>query len=361
MKIVQIIARVNQGGTANWLNILVTELRSRGEDVQLYAGLVSNGEKEDETFSEVGGIRILSLGRKISLVNDLRAILEIRRVLKTQCPEIVNTHTAKAGMIGRLASVGLSCKVIHTYHGHLLYGYFSPAKTKLIIEIEKFLGRFTNAYIFVGEKVRQDLLAKGIGVGKPYRVILPAIDFAKFQNHEDEVDLSDPNSEHTFRVGWLGRLTAIKRVDRVLDLAKTLPSVEFLIGGDGEALGQELGPIPPNVRFLGWIKPEDFWNQCDVGILTSDNEGLPTSLIEAAISGVPVVSFNVGSTSEIIVEGETGFLVNNLTEMRSRIIQFEEDRTLINSFGSNARTRGIQRFGKENFLNGHLQIYLSNI
>lgn len=357
MKVFQLIARVNKGGTANWLDVLVAQLRANGDSVELFAGFVSEGEREDEVFDKVGGIRISKMGRKISLLGDIQAIFEFRRILKREKPEVLNTHTAKAGLIGRIAAVGLKSKVVHTFHGHLLYGYFSPFKTALIISLERFLNRFTDGYVFVGEKVRLDLLSKGIGKGKPYKVILPAIEFSKFTESSPAGYKDTFESNHTLVVGWLGRLTTIKRVDRVISLAKMLPEVEFLVGGTGEINTGSFKETTKNVKFLGWVRPETFWDKCDLGILTSDNEGLPTSLIEAAVSGLPVISFDVGSVSEIINDGETGYLVKNLDQMKARIQELSVDRKSLLILGENARISAISKFDKSTFLRAHADIY----
>ena len=356
MKVIQLIARVNQGGTANWLRMLVSQLRENGDIAELLAGFTSYGESEDNSFADLHGIRISTLGRNISYLSDFRAIIEVRKIIKEKTPDILNTHTAKAGLIGRIAAIGLSCKVVHTYHGHLLYGYFSPGKTKLLKFTERLMTIFTDGYIFVGEKVRLELLAESIGKGKPYKVILPAIEISEF-SETFQLRESYIASDHNFTVGWLGRITGIKRLDRVLDLARMLPDIQFIVGGEGDIALDERYINQENIKFLGWVSPTTFWNQCDLGILTSDNEGIPTSLIEAAVSGVPVISYDVGSVSEIINDGETGYLVNDLNQMRAKILELSDDRKSLLILGENARISAISKFDKNSFLRAHADIY----
>jgi glycosyltransferase involved in cell wall biosynthesis len=318
---------------------------------------VSDAESEDDVFAEVGGIRVSNLGRKISILGDIQSIFEFRRALRQIRPDVLNTHTAKAGLIGRVAAIGLDCKVVHTFHGHLLYGYFSPFKTALVIRLERFLNRFTDGYIFVGEKVRLDLLSRGIGNGKPYQVILPAIDFSKFNVIKSQKLLASSGEDGQLVVGWLGRLTPIKRVDRVISLAKMLPEVEFIIGGSGDINPVDFKEITKNIEFIGWISPENFWNRCDIGILTSDNEGVPTSLIEAAASGIPVISYDVGSVSEIIQDRATGFLVKDLQQMKDKISELSSDRANLLKMGELAHQIAVSRFDKSTFLRAHNAIY----
>ena len=232
MKIFQVIARVNQGGTARWLEALVLELRSEGHEVSLFAGSVQENEIEDKCFQDLGGKRVSGLGRSVNLISDIKAILIIRSAIKNEAPDVINTHTAKAGVIGRIAAIWTGIKVVHTFHGHLLYGYFPPHKTKIVILIEKFLARFTDQIIAVGSQVKEDLLAAKIGSESQYFVISPAIPFPTFYSKIDaRRTLGVENN--TKVIGWLGRLTAIKRPDRVIELAKCHPSITFVIGGTG--------------------------------------------------------------------------------------------------------------------------------
>ena len=261
MRVVQLIARVNRGGTANWINLLVSGLRERGNEVHLLAGFVAENELEDPCFTSLGGKRLENLGRSLSLLGDLRTLFEIRNFLREISPDVINTHTAKAGVLGRLAAIGLNIKVVHTFHGHLLFGYFSKIKTVAIICVERILDKVTDRYISVGEKVRDDLLGAGIGKAKKYSVIVPGVeDFELWDSNILRERMKIQSQEIV--VGWLGRLTQIKRPDRVLELAMLFPNVIFLIGGEGE-LGPKLKEdATANVRFAGWTTPGEFWPAC---------------------------------------------------------------------------------------------------
>ena len=158
-------------------------------------------------------------------------------------------------------------------------------------------------------------------------------------------------------VGWLGRLTAIKRPDRVIKLAKHFPSVTFIIGGDGD-LHQEISSIlPKNVKMMGWISPEIFWPSCDIALLTSDNEGLPTALIEAGLAGLPAIAENVGSVSEIVRDGTTGILVKGEAERISALTKLLADEDLSSRMGISAQKYCESHFGASSFTSAHLRVY----
>lgn len=356
MKIFQVIARVNQGGTARWLETLILELRSAGHEVSLFAGSVQENETEDKCFQDLGGRRVSGLGRSVNLLSDAKAIFIIRSAIKNDAPDVINTHTAKAGVIGRIAAIGTGIKVVHTFHGHLLYGYFSPQKTKIITLIEKFLARFTDQIIAVGSQVKEDLLAAKVGSESQYFVIPPAITTPTFHSKFDSRrTLGIENSAVV--IGWLGRLTAIKRPDRVIELAKFYPSITFVIGGTGELFQEISNSNPGNIKMLGWVQPEIFWPSCDIALLTSDNEGLPTALIEAGLAGLPTIAENVGSVSEIIKDGITGILVRGDTERIAAINRLFTDSDLSSQMGISALEYCKSHFGVQSFLSAHLMVY----
>jgi glycosyltransferase involved in cell wall biosynthesis len=273
---------------------------------------------------------------------------------------LINTHTAKAGAIGRIAAIGLETKVVHTFHGHLLYGYFSPPKTKLIILIEKFLALISDALIAVGQKTKVELVGAGVTKSEKMFSIAPAV--KKVPNssaHSLRQALEIKESE--FVVGWLGRLTQIKRPDRVIELADALPKISFLIGGQGELQETLERNLPSNVRLIGWVEPFDFWPICNVALLTSDNEGMPTALIEAALCGIPVVAESVGSVSEIVQPGVNGYLVSNFEERLSALVELQEDLSKRQKLGAGSSESSEKNFSIERFISEHEAIYNKSI
>jgi glycosyltransferase involved in cell wall biosynthesis len=360
MKVIQIIARMNQGGTSRWIENLVLGLRQKGHTVVLLSGNVESNEIEDPIFIKLDGVRIAGLGRSVSLLGDLKSILKIRSLIKSEKPDLINTHTAKAGAIGRIAAIGLKTKVVHTFHGHLLYGYFSPLKTKLIINIEKFLALISDALIAVGQKTKVELIGAGVTKSEKMFSIAPAVK-KELNSNTHSLRQAFEIKDSEFIVGWLGRLTQIKRPDRVIELANALPKISFLIGGQGELQETLERNLPSNVRLIGWVEPFDFWPICDVALLTSDNEGMPTALIEAALCGIPIVAEGVGSVSEIVHPGVNGYLVSNFDERLNAIVELQEDAVRRQKLGAGSSESSEKNFSIERFISEHESIYNSVI
>ena len=359
MKILHVIARVNRGGTARWLDELITGLRPEGHEVLLAAGHVQAGEIEDQIFQELSGHRIESLGRSVSMFSDLKSLVEVRKYILECKPDLINTHTAKAGLIGRLAAASILKNrpaIIHTYHGHLLYGYFPKWKSKILILIEKFLALLSDVLIAAGDKVKSDLIDAGIGQEDQYFVARPGIKILDIGPKEQiRTRLGLPCGE--IIVGWLGRLAPIKRPDRVIRLAKVFKEITFLIGGDGELLSTLKKDLPINVKLLGWTRPEEIWAVSDIALLTSDNEAQPISLIEAGLAGLPVVAENVGSVSEVVNSEVTGLLVTNQTERIDALKRLLVSSELRKTMGSAGKKYCEEKFGPRQFIDSHLNAY----
>ena len=359
MRVMQIITRVNRGGTARWIEVLTTGLAEHNIDSDLVAGIVQKDEIEDPAFEKFHGIRINGLGRNVSLFADLRALIEIRRKIVKHSPDVVNTHTSKAGALGRLAAFSLGRNrpaVVHTFHGHLLYGYFSPLKRKLLVLIERFLSHMTDIYISSGSIVRDDLIAAGVGTESEYIVVKPGIpDLIKVSR--SEVRTKFEISESAVVVGWLGRMVEIKRPDRALEVARLNPEIIFLIAGDGELLQDLKVSAPTNVIFSGWSTPEEIWAASDIALLTSENEAQPISLVEAGYAGLPCVALGVGSVSEVIENGNTGYVAKDVNALSNYISELAVDLDKRTRFGENARKKMLQEFSVDAFISGHITAY----
>lgn len=314
VRVLRIIARMNVGGPAWQVSVLTRGLDDH--ETLLLAGQV---EPDEADFVELRDPtlpirRVSVLGRAVRLGDDLRALAEIRRVIREFQPDIVHTHTTKAGLLGRLAAI--SCRVpvvVHTFHGHVLHGYFRPVVSRAIRVIESLLARRTTALVSVGSRVRDELVAAGIGRPEQYTVVPPGV-----------MAIADVNGGAARRrfglpedrpvVLFVGRLTAVKRVDRLLEameiVRRRMPEVILAVAGEGELFDEArrlAEPAGEAVRFLGW-QPDlgSLYAVADLVVLTSDNEGMPVTLIEAAMAGVPGVTTDVGSAREVIVDGMTG-------------------------------------------------------
>lgn len=345
---------MNQGGTANWLEALVNGLRIHGDEVFLCAGFVESNEIEDNIFQSLNGYRIRSLKRNSNITANLKSILEIRRLIKKIEPDILNTHTGKAGFLGRIAALGLNVQVVHTYHGHLLYGYFGPLKTKLIILCEKLMNRLTDHFIAVGLKVKDELIGSGIGDESRFTVIYPAIEKPeRYQNFGKKPH--QINKKIT--VGWLGRLERIKNPEMVMQAARFFPNINFKIGGSGTLESELCKFNGSNLILEGWVSSEKFWKECDLALLTSRNEGIPTSLIEASFAKLPIIATNVGSVTEVFDNKYGGFLIENEIDLFKAISFFIESPEKIELFGEANFNYASNKFSVERFLDAHLLIY----
>jgi glycosyltransferase involved in cell wall biosynthesis len=297
---------------------------------------------------------IPSLGREISPKSDLQTLRQVLRLMRREKPHIVHTHTAKAGFVGRLAArIARVPVVVHTFHGNVFKGYFSPRKTKLFIAIEKNLARSTDAIIVLSEQQRDEILGLGIGRPEQYRVIPLGLDLSPFLQSENlrgqlrqELQVGEAPL-----IGIVARLVPIKAIHLLLEAAvqvlKTHPQAVFLIVGDGE-LRTELEQqarnldIQNNVRFLGFRSDlPRLYADFDVSVLCSLNEGLPVAVIESLASARPVVATNVGGVADLIKHQETGWLcpsqdVNALAEGIRFVL---EDPTQAAQWGKAGRER----------------------
>lgn len=368
-KVFQIIARMNVGGPAVIVADLMRGLDASKFEQTLITGYCADNEADylETVATDVTATRINGLGRSISPMADLRAFLSLVAMIRREKPDVVHTHTAKAGVIGRLATIlaGSDAKRVHTFHGHLLHGYFSGWKTQLVIAIEKFLATKTDVLIAVGNQVKEDLLAAGIGEPSQYKVFFPGLptpeDFdATIARAELGLDASKVYCT------FVGRLTQIKRPDRLLDVAAACVAreldVHFLVAGEGElfetskarAIKEEL-PI----TFLGWRSDIDrLFAASDIAILTSDNEGIPLTLIQAAFAGIPIVAPRVGSIADIVIDGETGFLTSTQAgAMASALSALVTDEDLRYDLGSMGKAHAHKYFSLQKSLADHASLY----
>ena len=369
VKVIQIIARMNVGGPAVIVADLMRSIDSSKVEQVLITGYCDSDEADylETVATDIKATRIAGLGRSISLVSDIRAFFALVAMIKKIAPDVIHTHTAKAGVLGRLAAIlaGRKTKRVHTFHGHLLHGYFSDWKVKLVIAIEKFLAKRTDVLVAVGNQVKEDLLAAGIGKSDQYRVFFPGLvepkkiskDVARQQFAMDAGDIY---------VAYVGRMTAIKRPDRLLNTAaeiktRNLP-VKFIVAGEGDLFeatkhDSERRELP--VTFLGWRKDIGaLFAASDIAILTSDNEGIPLTLIQAAQASLPIVATDVGSISDIVVHEVNGYLVDSEPAALADALQkLAIDPVLRQIMGDAGRERTSRYFSLEKMCADHTELY----
>ena len=371
VKVMQIIARMNVGGPA----VIVAELM-RGLDKSAFEQILVTGycdENEadylDTVATDIKATRIAGLGRSVSLFADLKAFFGLVSLIRKYKPDVIHTHTAKAGVLGRLASIlaGRGAVRVHTFHGHLLHGYFSTALTKLVILIEKFFAARTSVLIAIGTKVRDDLVAAGIGRANKYRVFFPGLPAPKAIAKATAQNALGISSE-TLYITFVGRLTQIKRPDRLLDVAAECKArcldLRFLVAGEGELFESSKARCQReqlNVTFFGWRNDIDqIFAASDIAILTSDNEGIPLTLIQAAQAGLPIVATNVGSISDIVINESTGYLTEvSAQAMADAIEKLVRDAQLRKMMGEAGKARAAQYFSLDRMIKDHSDLYRS--
>jgi glycosyltransferase involved in cell wall biosynthesis len=369
VKVVQIIARMNVGGPAVIVADLMRSIDSSKVEQVLITGYCDSNEADylETVATDIKATRIAGLGRSVSVVSDIRAFFALVAMIKKIAPDVIHTHTAKAGVLGRLAAIlaGRSAKRVHTFHGHLLHGYFSGWKVKLVIAIEKFLAKRTDVLVAVGNQVKEDLLAAGIGKSDQYRVFFPGLVEPKKISKDVARQQFEMEAGEIY-VAYVGRMTAIKRPDRLLNTAaeiktRNLP-VKFIVAGEGdlfEATKSDCERRDLPVQFLGWRKDIGaLFAASDIAILTSDNEGIPLTLIQAAQASLPMVATDVGSISDIVVHEVNGYLVDSEPAALADALQkLAIDPVLRQIMGDAGRERTSRYFSLEKMCADHTELY----
>ena len=370
IKVLRIIARMNVGGPAVQVSGLMRGFDTQAFEQELLTGFCAADEADYlvKVAVDVTAIRIDGLGRSIKPRADLTAMFAIIKEIRRFKPDVIHTHTAKAGVVGRIASIlsGKKSVRVHTFHGHLLHGYFGAGKTKLVILIEKFLALFTHQLLAVGKKVQDDLITAGIGNSKKFAVMPPGLQLVHVPSKSDarqELGLD----QNEIYCAFIGRITQIKRPDRFLDVAAKTKAdnvkVHFIVAGAGELFQECQDRVATEnlpVTFLGWREDiEVVLAAADFVILTSDNEGTPLSLIQAGMVGIPVVTTNVGSTNEIVVDGKTGLLTDlSVDQLANAVTKLATDSDLRAQMGAAGKEYTMTRYGVARLVKDHQDLYL---
>lgn len=370
----RIITRLNVGGPAIQATRLTAALVPAGYSTRLVHGRLGTGEGDMSYRLEPGAdaTYMASLQRQISPLDDLRTLVRLVGELRAFRPDIVHTHTAKAGLLGRMAAAiynstrGSSprARVVHTYHGHVLDGYFRPLVSRTFIALERLLARVSDELVAISPTIRQELVATyRIGRDRQYRVIPLGFDLAPFAaidgaaRQRAREALAIPADRIV--VTTVGRLTPIKQPQTFLEMIATLekrhPQIIAVIAGDGElreqlvAVARRLG-IADRVRWLGWQRDlVPVYGASDVFVLTSRNEGTPVAVIEAMASGVPVVSTAVGGVGDVIDSADVGLLApfGDVPALAAHVERLIGDAALGARLAAGGRARVLATYGIE--------------
>jgi glycosyltransferase involved in cell wall biosynthesis len=371
IKVLRIIARLNIGGPAIHTILLTEELDKNRFETVLVCGTPEASEGDMLYLAEEKGVRpiiVPELGRSLNIRSDFIAFWKLFCLIKKEKPDIIHTHTAKAGTLGRLAGmlfkftcvlqpVSCNLKLVHTFHGHVLHSYFGRIKSVLFIRIERFLAVFTDKIIAVSENLRRELIKLKIAGPDKIVTVSLGLELERYLKIENNGLV---NREY-ISIGIIGRLVPVKNHKMFLDAIKRLKDilgfdqrVKFLIVGDGhlrpelESYAERLG-VRQDGAFSGWVKDlQKVYADLDIVALTSLNEGTPVALIEAQAAARPCVATAVGGVRDVIEDGRSGLLVapGDTKKFTEALIKLLNNPALRRTMGTYGRERVRSRFNK---------------
>ena len=401
IRILRLIARLNIGGPAIQAITLSSELPRDQYQTLLVCGRLSSGEGDMTYLALDQGVHrfdIKELGRNISLLDDLKSLFIIRKIIKRFKPDILHTHTAKAGTLGRLAALSLrtsrltskNIRVFHTFHGHTFHSYFNALKTFIFIQVERFLARFTDRIIVVSEQQKNDICDTfKIADEKKVQIIRLGFDLSAYGKIATNRRTYSPDSNTCinsgpFRVGIVGRLAAVKNHILLFEAIHYLRAwakidkFRFIIVGDGElktklvAEANKLN-VSEAITFYGWRKNMSaVYTQLDAVVLTSKNEGTPVAIIEAMAASRPVVATAVGGVPDLIGNvvgkkadgfqiGERGLILpsGNAEALAAALLFVMENQNELKPTIRRAKAFVLANFSKQRLLNDIQTLYES--
>ena len=360
MRIARVLTRLNLGGPARQVLASDPLLVERGHSVRVYAGQPEAGEGdlfEEARRRGLDVVRVPGLKRGVAPASDWRASRALRRALREQAPDVLHTHASKAGTLGRMAArdlAGTAC--VHTFHGHVLEGYFPAAVSQRLIAHERRLARRSDRIVAVSHATAEDLLRLEVAQAEQLVVVPPGIDLGGLLALERS-DQAGPlrrlcgAGPEDYVVGVIGRLAAVKQPEVALEVFATLAArhahLHLVYVGDGSerrSLERAIGELPPGVaeraHMLGAREEmAPVLGELDCVLSSSHSEGLPVAMIEAAAAGLPVVSTAVGGVPEVVAHERTGLLGEDATELAFHLDALVADPELGRAMGARARLR----------------------
>ena len=377
LKIVRIIARLNVGGPARQACLLHERLRPEFETV-LVTGHPDKGE-EDMSYllsSEEGVEWVDSMSRPVRIFSDLRSLVAIYRILRREKPDVVHTHTAKAGALGRVAAVMARVPVrIHTFHGHVFAGYFGRFKTWIYLTIERTLARFTTRIVTVSEGQAAELAEEyRVAPRSTIQVIRNGFEWQETSRPREEVRAELNLKRDQMAVLWMGRMVPIKGLELLADVVRAAAKdnqLMFVIAGDGPERNQFEQRVAGcgNARMTGWQRDvAPLLKACDAVLLTSVNEGTPTALIEAMLASRPFIATDAGGSAELAVEltpgvggtqqGANGFIAEQRADAIVECLRrLARDPALRGAMGERGREHALKNWGGGRLVNEIKQLY----
>ncbi len=384
MKILHIITRLDKGGSAENV-LLCCEYFSKKNDFEVV--LIYGGKTKLNLDFKNYYVKFLQ--REISLINDIIAFFEILKIVIKEKPDIVHTHSSKAGFIGRWATYfsskfkvkGLKTKIVHTPHGHIFYGYYNKFITSFFVFFEMITAKITDKLIALTEGEKNESLSFGVGKKEQWVVIPSGVDYSlKFRVQSSELKEKLGISKNSIIVGTVARLEPIKGIKYFVESAKVVVSfyyrylksptcyllapIYFLIVGDGSErkfLEERVEKLGMKDRFIFTGMRDDVVDLIsimDIYVQPSINEGMGKTIVLAELLGKPVVATNVQGIPSVVIDNETGFLVppRDPQKLANAIIKLIENKTLREKMGQSAKVwvnkivDGYPQFSKERML-----------
>lgn len=372
VRLVRVIARLNVGGPALHTVLLTAGLRP-GIETTLATGRVATGESEATDLLarfDVQPVRIPGLGRSLSPVDDVRAFASLLGLMRRVRPDVVHTHTAKAGALGRLAArVAGVPRVVHTFHGHVFEGYFGDTGSRAAVAAERLLARMTDRVVAVSDEVGRDLVERFRVVPREKLAVvpvgLPLGELLGCESRRGALRRELALAADAPVVAFVGRLVAVKEPHLALDawklVRREIPDATLVVVGDGDLAPSLRARRDDGVVFLGWRRDlATILADTDLALLTSRNEGTPVALVEAAAAGVPAVATRVGGVPSVVLDGVTGVLVppGDAAALASAVVGLLRDAPRRRAMGAAARDRAVLRWSDERLVADLRELYV---
>jgi glycosyltransferase involved in cell wall biosynthesis len=379
IRVLRVIARLNMGGPAIHVANLAAGLETRGYHTTLVAGSLARGEDSMAFVAERLGVEVVDIPdmqREVAPFHDVRSIRRLTALMRAERPHILHTHTAKAGALARAAALAAGRArppiVVHTFHGHVLKGYFGRGRTAFFKQVERSLARYSDVLVAVSPEVRDELVEHGVAPMEKFTVIrlgIPLADRLGDASAGLDYRVLYGIPQDAFVVGWVGRMTGVKDTDAVLEILRAtrerdIDAVLCMVG-DGpdrerlEQVAHDLG-IARSTYFVGYQTDiAGYYRLFDAFVLPSVNEGTPVSAIEALASGTPVVATRVGGVPDVVTDGVDGFLVppRDTEAAADRLAQLARDPELRARLGETGRANAQARYSVERLVDDVDRLY----
>ena len=388
LNVIRVIARLNVGGPARHVVLLNQGLDAKGHRTLLVHGSTAPYEASlEQTIrsSEIRSLKLQYLGPSLAILGDLFTLLALVRLIFREAPDVVHTHTAKAGVLGRLAALVFNatrprnrrCLVVHTFHGHVLRGYFHPIVERLVRTVERSLARFTDWIVTISPSQRRDIVEQ-FRVAKAAQTIVIPLGLSLGPLLRLEAGAPNWRGELGFAVdavvvGFVGRMVPIKDLASLAaafgQAAAGCAALHLLLAGDGPERAEleavfEANQLKDRVRFIGWTHDlPGLYATMDICALSSRNEGTPVAVIEAMAAAKPVVATAVGGVPDVVADGETGILVQagDVPALARAMLRLASDADLRNRMGQAGRSRAAARYPHERLVDDMERLYVAGL